>query len=50
MTENKVEHVSSGEVQEFSAIKGKGHEGVAPAKKSYSEKPAIVSVLKKEGE
>lgn len=47
MAEHKVEHVSSGEIQEFSAIKGKGHSGIAPSKKNYEDKPAICSVLHK---
>lgn len=47
MAEHKVEHVSGGEVREFSAIKGQGKAGVAPAKKNYEDKPAVCSVLKK---
>ena len=50
MAEHKVEHVSGGEVREFSAIKGQGKTGVAPAKKNYEDKPAICSVLKKDSQ
>ena len=44
MAEHKVEHVNGGDVREFSAIKGQGKAGVAPAKKEYAEKPAIAKI------
>lgn len=44
MAERKVEHVSGGEVREFSAIKGQGKAGVAPTKKDYEDKPAIAKI------
>ena len=55
MSEKKVEHVNGGEVREFSAIKGQGKAGVAPAKKTYEDKEAIAKIKvghcdKKEGE
>lgn len=50
MAEKKVEHVSGGDVREFSAIKGQGKAGVAPAKKNYEDKPAIVGINHKKDE
>lgn len=44
MAERKVEHISGGEVREFSAIKGQGKAGVAPTKKDYEDKPAIAKI------
>lgn len=41
MAEHKVEHVSGGEVREFSAIKGEGKSGHGPSGKDYGDKPAI---------
>ena len=41
MAEKKVEHVTGGDVREFSAIKGQGKAGKAPTAHNYEEKPAI---------
>lgn len=47
MAEKKVEHVTGGDVREFSAIKGQGKAGKAPVAHNYEDKPAIVSILNK---
>jgi len=47
----KVEHVNGGEVREFSAVKGQGKAGKAPAAHNYEDKEAIAKLkIKKEGE
>lgn len=41
---DKVEKVENGSPRDFSAIKGKGHEGHGPAGKDYGDKPAICKI------
>lgn len=45
---DKVERVESGSPKDFSAIKGKGHEGHGPSGKDYGEKPAIAKINHKD--
>ena len=45
---DKVEKVESGSPRDFSAIKGKGHEGHGPSGKDYGEKPAIAKINHKD--
>lgn len=44
MSEKTVEHISGGEVREFSAIKGQGKAGKAPVAHNYEDKAAIVGI------
>ncbi len=41
---DKVEKVENGSPRDFSAIKGKGHEGKGPSGKNYSDKEAIAKI------
>lgn len=41
---DKVEKVENGSPRDFSAIKGKGHEGHGPAGKDYGDKEAIAKI------
>ena len=45
---DKVEKVESGSPRDFSAIKGKGHEGHGPSGKDYGDKPAIAKINHKD--
>lgn len=45
---DKVEKVNGGTPNDFSAIKGKGHEGHGPSGKDYGEKPAIAKINHKD--
>ena len=45
---DKVEKVENGSPRDFSAIKGKGHEGKGPSGKDYAEKPAIAKINHKD--
>lgn len=47
---DKVEKVENGSPRDFSAIKGKGHEGKGPSGKDYGEKPAIAKIKTNKGE
>ena len=47
---DKVEKVENGSPKDFSAIKGKGHEGHGPAGKDYGDKPAICKINHKKDE